>query len=595
MQTDPQPTIRLLKDDSGRLMVAGTVFEASDEAFVLTDTAGCILDVNEQCARQCGYSLEELSGRTLEFLVDRIAHPDGISGVLDRVRRNGSWQGEILVRARDATPIPGWAKAAAIRRDDDTITHFVVFWSDVSELKAREAEISARIRNDPLTGLPDRSVLEDRLDHAMLRMRRTGHRIGVLFIDLDGFKVINDHYGHAAGDSVLKGVASRLAASVRSADTVGRLGGDEFLVILESVSDVDAARNVAEQLIETLSEPVLAGSNDTRMSASIGIAIAPDHAIQPHALLAAADNAMYAAKRAGGDCVHVYDHDIERARHETDQLREALAQAVIDRDFELEYQPQVRLSDGRIVGAEALVRWNHPSLGRIPAGRFISLAEDSGLILELGNWVIRKACRQAAEWDEQGIKLDLIAVNLSARQAMLGQLDAELRSILEQTGLAPGRLQLEITESFVMDYASRDARAIGRIRSLGVNLAIDNYGTGYSSLDQLRSLNVRDMKIDRYFVASLAKGDPGHAHAVLQAMLAVARTLGLKAVAEGIETREELNALRELGCDEGQGRYFSPPLPPAEFAELLSPGAGSGRPARRRLDETPPARYRHLL
>lgn len=572
MQTDPQPSTRLLKDDSGRLMVAGTIFEASNEAFVLTDAGGCIIDVNDECSRQCGYSVEELPGRTLEFLIDRTSHPDSVAGVLDTVARNGSWQGEILVRARDGTAIPGWAKATAIRRDDETITHYVVFWSDVSELKAREAEISARIRNDPLTGLPDRSVLEDRLDHAMLRMRRTGHRIGVLFIDLDRFKHVNDHYGHAAGDSVIKGVASRLAGSVRAADTVGRLGGDEFLVILESVSDVDAARTVAEQLVESISEPLLIGGSDTRLSASIGIAIAPDHAIHPHALLAAADNAMYAAKRAGGDCVHVYDHDIERTTRESDELREALARAVIDRDFELEYQPQVRLSDGRIVGAEALVRWNHPSLGRIPAGRFISLAEDSGLILELGNWVIRKACRQAAEWDEQGLKLDLIAVNLSARQAMLGRLDAELRSILEQTGLAPGRLQLEITESFVMDYASRDARAIGRIRSLGVNLAIDNFGTGYSSLDQLRSLNVRDMKIDRYFVASLGKGGPGHTNAVLRAMLAVARALDLTSVAEGIETETELEALRALGCDEGQGRYFSPPLPPTEFAELVARG-----------------------
>ncbi len=570
MQTNPQPNPRPLRDDAGRLMVAGTVVEDSAEAFVLTDAAGHIIDVNDECSRQCGYPIEELSGRTLELLFDRVMHPDGVTGMLETAGQIGGWQGEILIRGREGTAVAGWAKANAIHHDDDSISHYVVFWSDVSELKAREAEISARLRNDPLTGLPDRSVLEDRLDHAMLRMRRTGHRIAVLFIDLDRFKYINDHYGHAAGDSVIKGVASRLAGSVRAADTVGRLGGDEFLVILESVTDSDAARIVAEQLVEAVNEPLPMGDRDTRLSASIGIAIAPDHAIQPHTLLAAADNAMYAAKKSGGDCVRLYDHDLERETRESDQLRDALAQAVIDRDFELEYQPQVRLSDNRIIGAEALVRWNHPSLGRIPAGRFISLAEDSGLILELGNWVIRKACHQVAEWDEQGLKLDLIAVNLSTRQAMLGRLDAELRTILEQTGLAPDRLQLEITESFVMDYASRDARALGRIRSLGVKFAIDNYGTGYSSLDQLRSLNVRDMKIDRYFVAALGKGAPGSASEVPRAMLAVARALGLTAVAEGIETGEELEALRELGCDEGQGRYFSPPLPPARFAELIS-------------------------
>lgn len=571
MQTDPQPNTPLLNDDAGRLMIAGSVLEHSAEAFALTDAAGHVLDVNAACSRQCGHSAEKLAGRTLEFLFDRVAHPDGVAGMLDSARHDG-WQGEILVRGHDGTAIAGWAKAIAIRHENDAIAHYLVFWSDVSELKAREAEISARLRNDPLTGLPDRGVIEDRLDHAMLRMRRTGHRIGILFIDLDRFKHVNDHYGHAAGDSVIKGVASRLAGAVRAADTVGRLGGDEFLVILESVSDHDAARIVAEQLVETISEPLLIGGSDTHLSASIGIAIAPDHAIHPQALLAAADNAMYAAKKAGGGCVRVYDHDIERETRESDQLREALSQAVIDRDFELEYQPQVRLSDGRIIGAEALVRWNHPSLGRIPAARFISLAEDSGLILELGNWVIRKACMQVSEWDRQGLKLDLIGVNLSTRQAMLGRLDAELKAILEQSGLTPDRLQLEITESFVMDYASRDARAIGRIRSLGINFAIDNFGTGYSSLDQLRSLNVRDMKIDRYFVAALGKGEPGSAGEIPRAMIAVARALGLRAVAEGIETEAELEALRTLGCDEGQGRHFSPPLPPAELAQLIARG-----------------------
>ncbi len=572
MQTEPQLKERLLEDESGRLMVAGSVLENSREAVALTDSAGHIVDANDECSRQCGYAVQELEGRTLEVLFDRVSHADGVAGMLEAAEEDEGWHGEVLGRSRDGEAVAGWAKATAIRNAAGTITNYLVFWSDVSELKAREAEISARARNDALTGLPDRGVLEDRLDHALLRMRRTGHRIGLLFIDLDRFKQLNDLYGHAAGDSVLKGVASRLVDSLRAADTVGRLGGDEFLVILESVSDAESAQAVAEQLVEAIAEPLIVGNGDTRLSASVGVAIAPDHAINPRALLAAADSAMYAAKKAGGDCSRLYDHDIERATRESDLLREALGQAVIDRDFELEYQPQVRLADGHIVGAEALVRWNHPTLGRIPAGRFISLAEDSGLILELGNWVIRKACRQVAEWDRQGLRLDLIAVNLSTRHAMLGRLDAELRSILELTGLEPDRLQLEITEGFVMDYASRDARAIGRIRSLGVNLAIDNFGTGYSSLDQLRSLNVRDMKIDRYFVAALGNGELSGTAAVPQAMLAVARTLGLTAVAEGIETDDEFRALRALGCEEGQGRYFSPPLPPEQFAGLITRG-----------------------
>jgi diguanylate cyclase (GGDEF)-like protein len=560
---------RIFERDQDRLAIADAILARSHEAVALTDASGRIVDANDLCLRQVERPLDEIRNRTLELLIDRVMHPDGVSGMLNAAGENNGWKGEILCRTRSGEAVPGWAKATVLRDDAGAITHFLVFWSDVSELKAREAESNARARNDPLTGLPDRRVIEDRLLHSLLRIQRSGDRTGVLFIDLDRFKEVNDHYGHAAGDSVVKSVASRLAGSVRSADTVGRLGGDEFIVLLESVADIDAARAVAEQLVATIAEPLLLGGSDSRLSASIGVAVAPDHATDAQDLLAAADHAMYAAKRAGGDCVQAYDQDIERATRESDRLRQALGQAVIDRDFELEYQPQVRLSDGRIVGAEALVRWNHPELGRIPAGQFISLAEDSGLILELGNWVIRQACEQMVDWDRQGLQLDLISVNLSTRQAMLGPLDAELRGILDQTGLLPNRLQLEITESFVMDYASRHARAIGRIRSMGVNFAIDNFGTGYSSLDQLRSLNVRDMKIDRYFVAALGSGDiPGN-RAVLQAMIAVAGTLGLRAVAEGIETRKQVESLRALGCDEGQGDYFSRPLRPDELADLM--------------------------
>lgn len=570
MTMESEPEGRPFKQERDRLAVIDAILAHSREAVTLADAAGHILDANELCLRQVDRGLDELAGHTLEFILDRVSHPDGVAGMLNAAATDNGWQGEVLCRARHGPSVAGWAKCTVLRDATGAVTHYLVFWSDVSDLKAREAEISARLSNDALTGLPDRRVIEDRLAHSLRRIQRSGDRTGLLFIDLDHFKQLNDQHGHAAGDSVLKSIASRLAGSVRSADTVGRLGGDEFVVLLESVADADAARTVAEQLVETVSEPLLDESSDFNLGASIGVALAPDHAGDAHALLDAADRAMYAAKRSGGSRVRVYDHDLELESRDSNRLREALGQAVIDRDFELDYQPQVRLSDGRIIGAEALVRWNHPELGRIPAAQFISLAEDSGLILELGNWVIRRACEQMVEWDRQGVELELISVNLSERQAMLAPLDAELRAILEMTGLPPHRLQLEITESFVMDYASRHARAIGRIRSLGVNLAIDNFGTGYSSLDQLRALNVRDMKIDRYFVAALGNNEVPGNRAVLQAMIAVAGTLGLRTVAEGIETRAEFEALRALGCDEGQGRYFSCPLRPEELVNLMS-------------------------
>lgn len=580
MAMESEPEGRPFKQERDRLAVIDAILAHSREAVTLADAAGHIVDANELCLGQVDRGRDELAGHTLEFILDRVSHPDGVAGMLNAAATDNGWQGEVLCRARHGPSVAGWAKCTVLRDETGAVTHYLVFWSDVSDLKAREAEISARVSNDALTGLPDRRVIEDRLAHSLRRIQRSGDRTGLLFIDLDHFKQINDQHGHASGDSVLKSVASRLAGSVRSADTVGRLGGDEFVVLLESVADADAARTVAEQLVETVSEPFLDESSDFNLGASIGVALAPDHAGDAHALLDAADRAMYAAKRSGGNRVRVYDHDLELASRDSNRLREALSQAVIDRDFELDYQPQVRLRDGRIIGAEALVRWNHPELGRIPAAQFISLAEDSGLILELGNWVIRRACEQMVEWDRQGVELDLISVNLSERQAMLAPLDAELRAILEMTGLPPHRLQLEITESFVMDYASRHARAIGRIRSLGVNLAIDNFGTGYSSLDQLRALNVRDMKIDRYFVAALGNNEVPGNRAVLQAMIAVAGSLGLRTVAEGIETRAEFEALRALGCDEGQGRYFSCPLRPEDLVNLISRDSSLARDTR---------------
>jgi diguanylate cyclase (GGDEF)-like protein len=425
--------------------------------------------------------------------------------------------------------------------------------------------------HDSLTGLPNRALFMDRLDHALLHARRHGETIAVLFLDLDRFKVVNDSLGHLVGDHLLSAVATRIQACVRDEDTVARLGGDEFTVLLENVAEGDEAVRVAGRIASALGDAFRLGGLEVFVTASVGIALNTPNHDDGTALLRDADVAMYRAKPGGRSRYEIFDPSMNVAALERLALESDLHHAVGPggcAEFQVHYQPLVELASGRVAGLEALVRWRHPRRGLLAPGAFVALAEETGLIVPLGRWVLREACRQARAWQgvAGGHRL-LMNVNLSARQLQDPDLATEVARTLAETGLAPNCLELEITESVLMSDAESSGRALAALQGLGVRLAIDDFGTGYSSLAYLKHLPVDTLKIDRSFVAGVAR-DPADA-AIVGAVVTLARALGLAVTAEGVETAAELAHLQGLGCDRGQGYYFARPLPPEAATALI--------------------------
>jgi diguanylate cyclase (GGDEF)-like protein/PAS domain S-box-containing protein len=439
------------------------------------------------------------------------------------------------------------------------------------ERRRVEARLEYQAVHDSLTGLPNRALLLDRIEQALARTTRRHTRTAVLFIDLDQFKVINDSLGHAAGDRLLEQVADRFRGAVRGDDTVGRFGGDEFIVVCEEVDSDARAVEVAERLLDSLRPPFALGDAEVVMTASIGIAVATDTTSGPDALVRDADAAMYRAKDNGRDGYALADKHLHRRMVRRLEVEASLRSAVVRSELALYYQPTVRLADGAITGVEALLRWPLPSGQVAGATEIVPLAEETGLIVPLGAWVLREACRQIVEWDESvpGPPLG-ISVNLSARQLADPDLVAMVGAAIAASGIDPARVCLEVTESTLALDTERAAASVARLKALGVRLAIDDFGTGYATLDYLRRFSVADqLKIDRSFVAGIRAFDSTDS-AIVAASVVLADALGFEAVAEGVETASQLKVLRRLGCHQAQGFYFSPPLPPAEALAFLS-------------------------
>ncbi len=421
---------------------------------------------------------------------------------------------------------------------------------------------------DALTGLPNRSLIRDRLALAIARAKRNDQMVGVMFLDLDNFSEVNDLLGHAAGDRVLQTAAALLSASLRDVDTLGRLGGDEFTIVLENITGEDQVGTVAEKLKKVFAEPIVVEGREIFVSASVGIALYPHGGESVDALLQSADVAMYHAKGQGRN-VHAFASPTMTAEaSERFQMVALLRRAMERHEFKLHYQPIVDLGSRDIIGAEALIRLDSPEHGLISPAKFIPLAESTGLIVPIGEWVLKTACLEAKNWQVQGQPPVLVSVNLSARQLRTKGLVETIARTLSETGLAPELLKLEITESQIMEDSHDVMGRLEAIRRLGVGLAMDDFGTGYSSLGNLAKLPVQVLKIDRSFVARML--DDSDAMALVSTILTLARTLRLKVVAEGVETEQQEKALRLLRCDEMQGYFFSRPLPAAEFAALLA-------------------------
>jgi len=452
---------------------------------------------------------------------------------------------------------------------------FATIFDDITERKRAEQQVQHLAYSDTLTGLPNRALLMHQLRDALARCDREATQLAVLFLDLDRFKPINDTMGHAVGDELLKAVAQRLRNCVRRSDTVARLGGDEFVVVLAGIRAQREATRAAQEIIERIAEPFVCDRHEIFSSMSIGIATYPADGRDPGTLLKSADMAMYVSKQRGRGNYQFYSHEMNQAARERLELENSLRRALRQQEFSLWYQPQVNLADGRVTGLEALLRWHHPELGIVPPGLFIPTCEEIGLILPLGEWVLRSACRQAKAWVEAGYPPICIAVNLSVMQFRQNDLVQRVRAILEETAVDPACLELELTESMIMEDAEGTVRTLRQLKDIGLRLAIDDFGTGYSSLSYLSSFPIDRIKIAQRFMADVT-GDPRNA-AIVETIIAIARSLGIEVIAEGVETAQELEFLRSRGCDDLQGYYFSRPIPSdavtARLDEWLLQGA----------------------
>ncbi|WP_374265427.1 EAL domain-containing protein [Zoogloea sp.] len=561
-------TVRRVHEEQLRL--AWTVVQNSVEAIVVTDADQRILSVNRAFTDVTGYTAEDAIGNTPRMLQSGHHDRSFYESMWQDIQILGFWQGEIHDRRKNGTFYPSSLSISAVRDQSGRLTHYVAVFSDITERKASEARIAFLAQHDPLTGLPNRTLLHDRLDQALANAARHGTRIALMFLDLDRFKTINDSLGHMIGDRLLQGVAQRLTSCVRETDTVSRQGGDEFLIVLTDVDVPDDAARVAEKILDLLQPPFDMDGQQLGTSFSIGIALYPEDGRDVEMLMKNADTAMYHAKESGRNTYRFFDEAMNVNALERLHLENGLRQAIEQQEFQLYYQPQVELASGRIIGVEALLRWFSGNLGSISPARFIPLAEECGLIVPIGEWVLQTACRQARAWQDAGLPPVPVAVNLSALQFRRSDIVASVASALAQSGIDGRWLELELTESLLMQSGPDVAAILGRLKALGVRLSIDDFGTGYSSLAYLKRFPVDQLKVDQSFVRDLSD-DPDDA-TIVRAIIQLGNSLRLEVIAEGTETPEQMDFLRREGCVAAQGYLFSPPLPAEAVTGLLRVG-----------------------
>lgn len=552
------------------LRLAATVFDNSVEAIMITDAQRRILSVNKAFSDLTGYTAGFVVGQTPALLSSMQQDEVEYDTIWREAADKGTWQGEVWQRRRDGSEFQEWLSIGAVRNRGNSISHFVAVFSDITERKNSEARIAYLAHHDPLTGLPNRALFQDRLEQAMGRAERNADLLALLYLDLDRFKTINDSLGHIAGDRLLQAVAERLENCVRETDTICRQGGDEFIIVLADIGDTEIPARIAEKILRHLSEPFDLDGHVLGTSFSIGIAVYPSDGDSPEALMKNADTAMYHAKESGRNTYHFFTEAMNANALERLQIENELRRALSRNELLLHFQPQVQLETGLIMGAETLIRWQSPVLGFVPPGRFISIAEESGLIVPIGRWVLREACLRAREWYDRGFEDVSVAVNISALQFRRDDIVATVRDVLTETRLPPEYLELELTESLLMQHAEDVLDTVQRLKELGVRLSIDDFGTGYSSLSYLKRFAVDRLKIDQGFVRDMVN-DPDDA-AIVRAIVQLGRSLKLDVIAEGAESRAQIDFLIKEGCREAQGYYFCPPVTHETFMDILKRG-----------------------
>ena len=556
-----------IREREERLRIWNRVIAESREAIIVTDPEERILAVNPAFTAVTGYAPEEAIGQTPRILQSGQHDRDFYLNMWHSLTTTGHWQGEVWDRAKNGRIYPKWLAITAVRDEQDQIANFIAIFSDVSEHKATLAQIQFLAHHDALTLLPNRALLQDRLSQAIAGVQRDGGKLAVLFMDLDRFKNINDSLGHNVGDGLLKTIAARLKHCVRDMDTVSRFGGDEFVIVLSKLRNPDDAATVADNVLKAVVEPIRVDGYELRVTPSIGISIGPDDGSDPAVLIKNADAAMYYAKDKGRNNYQFFATEMNELAERRLKLESELRQAVDLGEFRLAYQPKVEVASGRLVGVEALIRWQRRDGTIVSPLDFIPLAEDSGLILQLGDWVLREACRQQQAWLAAGLPLVPVAVNISAVQFQHPAFATEARRTIREFDVRPGAIELELTESIVMHDPDLVAKVLHELKGDGFTLAIDDFGTGYSSLSYLKRFPLDKLKIDASFVRDIAS-DPTD-RAIARSVVALGASLGLTVVAEGVEGAEELRLLHGMGCQQAQGYYFARPLAADDFVAWL--------------------------
>ncbi|MEJ2590293.1 MAG: EAL domain-containing protein [Candidatus Thiodiazotropha sp.] len=563
------------KESEAKLQQAVQIIEHTMEGVVITNGEGFITSVNPAFCEITGYSETETLNQRPEMLKSDRHTSEFFDELWATVKETGSWRGEIWNQRKNGAIYPAWMTVSCVRDEAGEVLHYVVVFSDITSIKQSQSQLEHLAHHDSLTNLPNRLLFEDRLQHAISQSKRQGRQLAVLFLDLDRFKNINDTLGHAMGDELLKEVARRLEGLLRDGDTAARLGGDEFTVLVESLDDPSQAAVVAAKIQENFKTPYKIAGRELHVTTSIGISIYPEDGLTVADLTKNADAAMYQAKEQGRNNYRYYTSELTRTAFERLLLETELRSALNKEQLLLYYQPQISLKNGEMTGAEAVLRWHHPRLGIIPPARFIPLAEETGLIHEIGHWVLKEACEQTRYLHRQGLFQGHMAINLSVRQIMQTDLILRFEQIIADSDCPPELLQLEVTEGIFMGQMQTSVPVLDVFKKLGVTIAIDDFGTGYSSLSYLKQLPIDKLKIDRSFIRDLPQDSD--AIAITQAIIALGKNLGLHIIAEGVETLAQQTLLQKMGCEEGQGYLYSPPVPSNAFEEMLLEGSRTFR------------------
>ncbi|MFQ6350666.1 phosphodiesterase DibA [Pseudomonas sp. R11F] len=552
-----------LKENRERLQQAAAVFDCTREGVLVTDARGLIVHVNRAFMAITGYSGEDVMGKRPSLFKSGRHSSNFYQQMFQTLERTDEWSGEIWNRRKSGEIYPQWQTIRVIRDDQGKATHYVAVFSDISAIKDSEHELARLAHHDPLTDLPNRLLFSDRAHQALTSAQVHKRGCALLLMDLDHFKIINDSLGHTTGDQLLKAVGERLKGLFGPGVTLARLGGDEFAVLVESCPQVVQAAALAQRMLDAMQEPFVFDGNQLFISASIGISLFPSDALSAEQLLRNADSALFKAKSAGREGYALYTEELTAHAQHRVEIAGELRRALEQQELRVYYQPVHDLQDSRLIGVEALVRWQHPERGLVPPGEFIPIAERTGLIADIDAWVMHEACRQMCQWLAEGAPLSFIAVNVSSRLFARRELYEQVAQVLHSTGLAPAFLELEVTESAVMDDPEVALEQLHRLRELGLRLAIDDFGTGYSSLLRLKRLPVQKLKIDQGFVAGLPWDEDDAA--IVRVVIALAKSMGMQVHAEGIEQVEQARFLLEQECDMGQGYWFGRPMPAAEI------------------------------